>query len=34
MESEVSFAAKIHVVDGRITTSCRSLIDGHKHAAS
>ena len=30
MESEVFFAAKIHVVDGWITTSCRSLTDAHK----
>jgi hypothetical protein len=34
MESEVFFAAKIHVVDGWVTTSCGSLIDAHKHAAS
>jgi hypothetical protein len=34
MESDVLFAAKIHAVDGWITTSCRSPIDAHKHAAS
>ena len=34
MESEVFFAAKIHVVDSWVTTSCRNLIDAHKHAAS
>jgi hypothetical protein len=30
MKSEVFFALKIHVVDGWITTSCRTLTDAHK----